>query len=242
MSLTIQNKNNIPRHIAIIPDGNRRWAKQQGQPSFFGHKAGANAIEKILDEALEIGVPCMTVWGCSVGNITKREGTEVQFLFSLFESFFKKMLKSSRLAEKGIRVRVLGEWTNYFPLSCQKVIQKLTDATKDNVVFNLTFLLAYSGTDEMLSAVRRVADLAQKQPALIIDQSLLKQQLWTSELPAVDLVIRTGGEPHFSTGFMMWDVAEARLYFTDVLWPDFSPIEFKKALVYYAEQERREGK
>lgn len=231
-----------PKHIAIIPDGNRRWAKRQGQPAFFGHQAGAEAIEKVLEAALEHRIPFMTIWGCSVANITERDRLEVHFLFSIFETYFKKLADSTLVKKNKIRIRVLGEWPKYFPVSCQNVIKELVESTAAHTEFQLTFLLAYSGKAEMLSAVQSMVDLGYKNNAVVVDEARLKQHLATRDLPAVDLVIRTGGEPHFSTGFMMWDVAEARLYFTAVLWPDFSPAEFKKALEYYAEVERRAGK
>ncbi len=234
-------ENMLPAHIAIIPDGNRRWAKQLGKPAFFGHQEGAKAVETILQTALDLKIPCLTVWGCSVGNVTKRSALEVKFLFTLFEQYFKKMASAKVLFDNEVRVRVIGEWKTYFPPSCQKAIQTVIDKTASHQKFNLTLLLAYSGTAEMTAAIKHIAALPDAERAAITEQAI-KQYLATRDLPPVDLVIRTGGEPHFSTGFMMWDVAEARLYFTETLWPDFSPAEFQKALDFYAASERREGK
>jgi undecaprenyl diphosphate synthase len=229
MSSTTESKKNIPQHIVIIPDGNRRWAKKRGRPAFFGHKAGAETVQKILEEALKLDIQCLTIWGCSVSN-------------ALFERYFKRLLSAKALAERGVRVRVLGQWREFFPAACQKVISELEKSTENNTKHNLTFLLAYNGTSDMLQAVREVAVLRQKRPRTPIDGNLLKSYLSTKELPAVDLAIRTGGDPHFSTGFMMWDMADAQLYFTETLWPDFSAREFKKALDEYAKSERRGGK
>jgi undecaprenyl diphosphate synthase len=230
----------LPAHIVIIPDGNRRWAKKGGKPPFFGHRAGMRAMEKIADAALKMEIPCLTAWGSSVANITERSPAEVKFLFALFEAMFKKLAKRKELKHKGIRVRVLGRWQEFFPESLKKAIHNVVRATEKNDRHNFTLLMAYDGRDEMLAAVRKIS-ASGKEPALI-DRDTLKENLWSADLPPVDLVIRTGGEPHWSAGMMMWDVAEARLYFTETLWPDFSPKEFQKALDYYAKTERRHGK
>ncbi len=232
----------IPRHIAIIPDGNRRWAKRHGLASWLGHREGAERAEKILEAALETGVTYYTFWGCSVSNVAKRDALEVRFLFELFEQFFKKLLTSEVVQKHEVRVRMLGEWRAYFPAAGQKVIEQLMRETEHFSKNNLTFLLAYNGTSEMTAAVSEIVELGRSRPELVVTEEVIKDHLWTRDLPPVDLVIRTGGEPHWSTGFMMWDVAEARLYFTDTLWPDFSEVEFQKALDYYEQMERREGK
>jgi undecaprenyl diphosphate synthase len=231
---------NLPRHVVIVPDGNRRWAKKKGKNSFFGHRAGMKAMEKIAETALKLEIPCLTVWGCSVANITQRSPAEVKFLYALFEAMFKKLAKRKELKSKDIRVRVLGRWQEFFPESLKKAIRRIIQATQEHRRHNLTLLMAYDGRDEMLAAIRKISALG-KEPSLI-DRETLKSNLWSAELPPVDLVIRTGGEPHWSAGMMMWDVAEAQLYFTETLWPDFSPKEFQKALDYYAGTERRYGK
>lgn len=231
---------NLPRHIVIVPDGNRRWAKKRGKPPFFGHRAGMKVMEEIANAALKLEIPCLTTWGCSVANVTERSPAEVRFLFTLFEAMFKKLAKRKELKQKGIRVRVLGRWQEFFPESLKKAIKDVLRATEKNDRYNFTLLMAYDGRDEMLAAVRKIS-ASKKKPALI-DRDTLKSNLWSADLPPVDLVIRTGGEPHWSAGMMMWDVAEAQLYFTETLWPDFSPKEFEKALDYYAETERRHGR
>lgn len=230
----------MPQHIVIIPDGNRRWAKKRGKSSFFGHRAGIKAMEKIADAALGTEIPCLTAWGCSVANVTERSPAEVKFLFSLFETMFKKLVKRKELRQKGIRVRVLGRWQEFFPESLKKAVRNVIRATAKNDRRNFTLLMAYDGRDEMLAAVRKIS--ASKKDPSLIDRDVLKSNLWSADLPPVDLVIRTGGEPHWSAGMMMWDIAEAQLYFTETLWPDFSPKEFQKALDYYARTERRHGR
>lgn len=237
----------LPTHIAIIPDGNRRWAKKRGLPSFMGHREGAKTTKTILKHALDTGITHLTFWGASINNVTKRDAKEVQFLFKLFTSYFKKLAKSSVVHKNGIRIRVLGRWSDYFPKETKDAIKEAVNATKKYTERHLTFLLAYNGTEEMVSAVNDIlknpppprpsGDLAPR-----INESDIKARLYTHDLPPVDLVIRTGGEPHLSAGFMMWDIAEAQLYFSDLLWPAFSVKEFDKALDYYSSVERRNGK
>lgn len=231
---------NLPRHIVLVPDGNRRWAKKRGKPSFFGHRAGMKVMERIAAAAIKLEIPCLTAWGCSVANITERSSAEVKFLFILFEAMFKKLAKRKELKQKEIRIQVLGRWQEFFPESLKKAIRRVIQVTKEHNRHNFTLLMAYDGRDEMLAAVRKIS--AYRRESSLIDSDAIKSNLWSADLPPVDLVIRTGGEPHWSAGMMMWDVAEARLYFTETLWPDFSPEEFRKALDYYAKTEQRHGK
>ena len=229
----------IPRHVVVVPDGNRRWAKEQNKPSSFGHLEGAKNMDRIVYAALEHEISFFTIWLCSVGNITERGAVEVAFLYELFENYFKKLTKSPELVEKRIRVNVIGRWREFFPESLQTTITSLMDATKEHERHTLTFLMAYSGTDEMLGAITHIARSGAS--AEKITGELLKQNLWTKDLPAVDLVIRTVGEPHWSAGLMMWDVAEAQLYLTETFWPAFSTEEFGRALRTFAATERRYG-
>jgi len=232
----------IPAHVVIVPDGNRRWAKKRGRPAFFGHQEGMKAMEKIADAALKLQIPCLTAWGCSVSNVTERSTAEVKFLYKLFEIYFKKLAKRKELKEHGIRIRVLGRWEEFFPEGLKKAIRKLTDGTAKHDRHNFTLLMAYDGRDEMTAAAEKLAKAAAKDKNFRVDRETLKASLWSHDLPPVDLVIRTGGEPHWSAGLMMWDVAESQLYFTETLWPDFSPKEFDKALQAYSKTERRLGR
>ena len=233
---------NNPRHVALIPDGNRRWAKAKGKPAAFGHEAGARALDPILREALALHIPYVTFWGASVGNVTKRSKTEVAFLYALFAKYFLSLAKSKEIKENRVRIRVLGRWEEHFSAPAKKAIRQAIEATKTHDRFHLTFLLAYSGADEMLSAMRDIASRKIQDPKLEIDEAVIKDHLWTRELPPVDLVIRTGGEPHWSQGFMMWDVANSQLCFTETLWPAFGPKEFQAAVKKFSETERRMGK
>jgi undecaprenyl diphosphate synthase len=231
----------IPKHIAIIPDGNRRWARKRGLPVFFGHRAGVKALDKILKTALDLKIAYFTFWGTSKDNIIKRSKEEVFFLFKLFKTQFKKLAKDPRIHKNKIRVNVIGEWPRYFPAEVKNAINEAIEKTKYYDNFNLTFLMAYSGKDEMLEAIRRIANRKLQSVKLEIDEELIKNNLWTKDLPSVDLIIRTGGEPHNSDGFMMWDTADSQYYFTDTLWPDFTPEEFQKAIEIYSKTERRFG-
>ena len=245
---------NLPRHVVIVPDGNRRWAKKRGKPSFFGHSAGAKGTQELLKTAMELKIPYLTIWGASVSNITERSSAEVKFLLKLFEIYARKLAKRKELEKEQVRVRVLGRWEELFPESLKKALRNLIQSTAKHDKFNLTFLLAYDGRDEMQAAVSRIAARARlhrpakrggqasKNKNMAIDRETIKSSLWSHDLPPVDLVIRTGGEPHWSAGMMMWDVAESQLYFTPTLYPDFGPKEFKKALDYYARVERRHGR
>lgn len=229
-------------HVVVVPDGNRRWAREQGKPAMFGHQEGARAIERILDTALEMQVPCLTIWLCSVGNLTSRSSAEVAFLYELFQIYFEKLSRRPEIEHKRIRVRVLGRWKEFFPPRLIETIESLTEKTAAYDGFSLTFLMAYSGTDEMVAAVQGVVvDVAKQDVTAAITGDMLKAHLWTKDLPPVDLVIRTGGEPHWSAGMLMWDVAESQLYFTETYWPAFSQEEFKKAIEVYDSRERRLG-
>lgn len=230
----------LPKHVVLIPDGNRRWAKERGKPGYFGHRAGAKSSEKIFEYAHKVGLSCVTFWGCSYGNVTERSPLEVKFLFALFEQYFKALSKRKEIKKDKIRVRFLGRWEEIFPERVKKVMRSLIADTKNHDGRNLTFLMAYDGRDEMQAAFKKIA--SDKVSAKEITREKIKESLWTKDLPPVDLVIRTGGEPHWSAGLLMWDVAEAQLYFTKTFWPDFSPEEFEKALALYAKTERRHGK
>ena len=231
---------NTIKHVAIIPDGNRRYAAKSSMPSAWGHTKGAANFRPILRAALNLNIPHITVWGASVSNITKRSPLEVEVLVKLFVSEARALLEDKDVFEKSVRVEFLGRWREFFPQQAIDAFDKLTKETKDHNRHTLTFLIGYSGTDEMLAAVREMT--AEQLPADAVTAETLKQHLWTRNLPPVDLVIRTGGEPHWSAGFMMWDVAEAQLHFTPTLWPEFSVEEFKKIIAEHEIKDRRFGK
>ena len=233
---------NIPKHIALIPDGNRRWARKKGFLPWLGHQAGTKALEKILDKALQLKIPYFTFWGGSYDNLTKRSKTEVNFLFKVYTDRFRKVLKDERIHQNKVKINVLGRWREILPKKTQEVIEKAIEATKNYNRYFLTFLIAYDGTDEMLDCIEKITKLANDK-SIKITKKLIKENLWTKDLPPVDLVIRTGcqGDPHLSAGFMMWDITYSQLYFTKTLFPDFSQKEFEKIIEDYSKRERRLG-
>jgi len=234
---------NLPNHIVLIPDGNRRWARKRGLLPFFGHRAGVKASKKIFKAALDMKIPCLTFWGTSLDNVTKRSPQEVNFLFKIFEHWFKKLTKAKEVHQNSVKINILGQWKKLFPEKTKKPMREAIERSKNYKNHQLTFLMAYSGKDEMTEAIKRIAKQKSQSANPKINEALIKKNLWTKDLPPVDLVIRTGSasEPHWSSGLMMWDVADAQLYFTDTLLPDFSPEEFRKAIERYDRTERRMG-
>ncbi|MBC7073991.1 di-trans,poly-cis-decaprenylcistransferase [Candidatus Parcubacteria bacterium] len=229
-------------HLALIPDGNRRWAKKRGFLPWQGHVKGAKNLEKILKKVWELKIPYFTFWGMSADNFSKRPKEEVKMLLQIFKNYFSKILKSKEPKEKGIKINVFGKWKEVFPPSLKETIKKVIEKTKNNQNFVLTFLLAYNGTDEMLEAIAKIVKKAKKENFKITEKILL-ENLWTGSLPPVDLVIRTGcqGDPHNSAGFMMWLTSYSQLYFTKTLFPDFSPQELEMAIKNFEKRERRMG-
>jgi len=231
---------NIPKHIVIIPDGNRRWAKERGLAPWVGHEEGAKVFKKILRIAQKLGIKYITFWGSSIDNLTKRPLAEKKALIKIYYKYFREILGSREILENKVRVRVLGKWQEQFPTPLVKIIDNCLKLTKNFSRFNLTLLLAYNGDDEMLGAIQEI--LKNKIDPKKVSQQVLKNHLMTKELPPVDLLIRTGGEPHLSAGLMMWDLRNAQLYFTKTKWPDFSAAELQKAIRDYGSSERRFGK
>lgn len=231
----------VPVHVAIIPDGNRRWAKQHNLSVFEGHMRGMSSIQKLVYHAAKLGIPYLSFWGLSIDNLVKRNPKEVSGLLTIFHEQFVRLLNDSTIHKLEVKVRVLGKWRETFPKQVIRAIDAVQEATANYGKHNLTVFLAYNGTDEMRQAIQALADKATKR-AIVVTPEMIKQYLLTADLPPVDLLIRTGGEPHLSAGFMMWDVADAELYFTPKFWPDFSEEEFDKALAEYASRERRRGK
>jgi len=232
-------------HIVLIPDGNRRWARKRGFQPWIGHQAGARAFNKILDKALEMRVRHFTFWGTSFDNLTKRSKIEVRFLYSTMTERFKRAAKSERIHKNKVRVNVLGRWEEIAPEGTKKAIREVIERTKNYSKYFLTFLIAYNGTDEMISCIKNIAHLVKRGGASIdkINEKLVQENLWTNFLPPVDLVIRTGceGDPHNSAGFMMWHTAYSQLYFTKTFFPAFSPQEFEDIIKDFEKRERRMG-
>lgn len=240
------NVKNVLKHVVVIPDGNRRWAKKRGFPVWVGHQAGAKTFEKVLDKALELKIPYLTFWGGSWDNLTRRSKIELNFLFKVYTKQFERIVSDKRIHQNKVKVNVLGRWQEVLPEATQKAIEKTKESTKDYNKYFLTFLLAYNGTDEMLACVQKIANLATRANphGVKATEKLIKENLWTKDLPPVDLVIRTGCEddPHLSAGFMMWDTAYSQLYFTKTYLPAFTPEEFEEIIKDYGRRQRRFGK
>jgi len=226
---------NIPNHIALIPDGNRRWAKKRGLSSLMGHKKGAEALEKIINEVISLKIPYFSFWGSSLDNITKRSEDEVNHLFNIFEEYFNKIAEEKNIHENKVRIEIIGKWADYFPEKTKIAMQKAIDNTRNYNNQTITFLMAYNGTDEMIDCFKNINGEVTEQK--------IKENLWTKNLPGVDFVIRTGckDDPHNSAGFMMWDTVYSQLYFTNNFFPDFKEKEFKEAIEDYSKRERRKG-
>lgn len=225
------------KHIAIIPDGNRRWAKAHRLNPWEGHTEGAKRFWEVAESAHEMGVEFLTIWAGSYDNLNKRSKIEVNFLFKLLREQITNPAVLDRFTKNQTNVRILGEWRKFVDKKTAHLVDGLENKTSSFKKTKLTLLFGYDGQREMLSAISSLQEDSKP-----ITGSNLKKHLWTGYLPEVDLVIRTGGEPHWSAGFMMWHTANSQFYFTEQLWPDFMKIEFKKAIAEYTRRERRLGK
>ncbi len=226
-----------PNHVAIIPDGNRRWAKIRAKQPWLGHGAGRENFKAVTETFFKSGVKFITFWTASLDNLTKRSKTEIGFLKKYLYQELKNKDSIAKFLREGIRVRVVGQWGEVFTDSAlQSAIQNIEQITAKCERHQLTILFGYDGKSEMLHAVKQAIGVKEK-----VDESFLRKNLWTGFLPDVDLVIRTGGEPHWSAGFLMWLTANSQFYFTEKLWPDFSKQDVKLALEDYARRQRRLG-
>ena len=226
------------KHIALIPDGNRRWARGKGLIPWKGHEKGAERFFEIAEIAFNAGIPYVTLWAASADNLTKRSKIEIKFLCSILRRELGSKQTIARFMDNRIRVRFIGQWKKLVEDDTLiSVLEKRQEETKGFTERNLTVLFGYDGKREMMEAIKKL-----RQSEIPVDYDTVKESLWTGVLPPVDLVIRTGGEPHWSAGFMMWHTADSQFYFTEKLWPDFDGKELEKAFADYARRERRFGK
>lgn len=229
---------NIPQHIAIILDGNGRWAKKKGMPRNYGHAQGSKNVERICEDAYKMGVKYLTVYAFSTEN-WKRPQDEVDALMNLLRNYMKTCLKT---AEKNrMRVRVIGDKTA-LDEDIRNRIAELEEATKNNDGLNFQIALNYGSRDEMIRAVKRICADCKNDVIDVekIDEALFEDYLDTHGIPDPDLMIRTSGEQRLSN-YLLWQLAYSEFYFTDVLWPDFTKEELKKAIEYYNGRDRRFG-
>jgi undecaprenyl diphosphate synthase len=231
--------NKLPKHVAIIMDGNGRWARLQGKNRVKGHQQGARSVREVVEEATKKKIEFLTLYAFSTDNWS-RPKDEVSLLMKLLVSSLKK--EFNRLITNDIRLQAIGD-LNGLPNGVKEELIYVIEKTKENKGMVLTLALNYGGKEELTKAMK---DIAIKVKNSIIspenvDQSTIIEHLYTQNLPAVDLLIRTSGEERISN-FLLWHIAYAELYFTKTLWPDFKKEDLQKALVDYTKRERRFGK
>tara|TARA_B100000989_G_scaffold11524_1_gene7850 strand:+ start:883 stop:1590 length:708 start_codon:yes stop_codon:yes gene_type:complete len=229
----------IPKHTAIIMDGNGRWAEQKGMPRIFGHQNGVTAVRKIVEAANKFNVEYLTLFTFSIEN-WDRPRNEVDTLMGLLvktlKDEFEDMLKNN------IKLNAIGELST-LPDNVIDELYTIIESTKNNTGMTLTLALSYSGKQEIFKAVKEISEKVKNDLICLdnFDNSLINDHLYTRNLPDVDLLIRTSGEKRISN-FLLWQIAYAELYFTDVYWPDFSEKDFEMAILEYQKRERRFGK
>lgn len=230
-------------HVAIIPDGNRRWARAKMLAPFEGHRAGSRVTDAMISTCIERGVGWITVWGSSVDNMTKRPKEEVQFLDQLTVDRLRELMVNPTIHRHHIRIKVIGEWVKYFSAEAQNAIHAVMGITGAYTDRTLTILLAYDGLRETEAAIQKIIGMAHipRVGPAPTNIELLRQHLITKDLPPVDLLIRTGGEPHWSAGFLLWQTSNTQLVFPDKLWPDMTPADFAAAIEEYHRRQRRFG-
>jgi len=230
------DKNNLPKHIAIIMDGNRRWATARGLPAEKGHEAGAKNLEEIVDYCRDIGVKYLTVYALSTENWRNRSAKEVKGIFNLLLRIVKE--KREEYRRSGIRFFVLGNF-QAFPLKVKDGIKKIMDIVLDKERIKFNVALNYGGRDEIVNAIKNIIKDGVKPDK--VNEELVSKYLYTKDQPDPDLIIRPGGEYRLSN-FLLWQLSYAELYFTDIFWPDFNPKQLDKAIVWYQQRHRRMGK
>lgn len=228
----------VPRHVAIIMDGNGRWANQRNEPRIFGHRAGLKAVRKIIRRASDIGIQSLTLYAFSSEN-WRRPQEEVSALMSLFVFALKREIKL--IHDSNIRLKIIGDTSRFTP-QLQRLIQHAEQTTANNSGMVLNVAANYGGRWDIINATKQLCKAVHEQQLSIdqIDEQHLAHYLCLHEQPQIDLVIRTGGEYRISN-FLLWQIAYAELYFTAILWPDFDEAEFTKALEEFRLRERRFG-
>ena len=233
------DKNNIPKHVAIIMDGNGRWAKQKGEMRIFGHTNGVESVRESLTAAAEIGVKYLTLYAFSTENWNRPKEEVAALMDLLVKAIYDEV---EELNEKGVRLETIGN-TSILPVSCREALTKAKERTKNNDKITLILALSYSSRWEIAQAVKTMAkeSISGKLNVETINEDLISSYLSTSNFPDPELLIRTSGENRVSN-FLMWQLAYTELYFTETLWPDFKKEHFFKAIKDYQDRERRFGK
>lgn len=236
---TTINTENIPNHLAIIMDGNGRWAKQRGMLRAFGHENGTKSVRKVVENCTRLGVGYLTLYAFSTEN-WNRPKLEVEALMKILINSLKKELPT--LQKNNIRLNTIGN-TDMLPEKAKKQLFEVIEKTKDNSNMVLTLALSYGSREEIISAVKHISEKVKTNAIAVTDinEEIITQHLYTHDMPDVDLVIRTSGEQRISN-FLLWQCAYAEFYFTEVLWPDFSEKDLHEAIISYQKRERRFGK
>ena len=229
----------VPKHVAIIMDGNGRWAKGRGMSRVFGHRNALTAVRESIESAAQIGVKAITLYAFSTEN-WNRPKLEVDALMSLLVNSLKKELLTFQ--ENGVIVNAIGNIEN-LPNKAKKALNDVIIKTKDNSKIVMTLALSYGSREEIVNAIKNISKKVVNKELSVkeIDENIINNHLYTFNLPEVDLMIRTSGEQRLSN-FLLWQMAYAELYFTDVLWPDFRKEHFYDAIIDYQNRERRFGK
>ena len=235
----VLDKNRIPKHVAVIMDGNGRWAQQKGEMRIFGHTNGVNSVREALTAAGEIGVEYLTLYAFSTENWNRPKEEIAALMDLLVQSIYNEV---DELNKKGVRLRTIGD-VDILPSSCQTALKDAIERTKNNNRVTLILALSYSSRWEISKAVQKMANqvIKGKLNPDAINEELISSYLSTADYPDPELLIRTSGENRVSN-FLMWQMAYTELYFTETLWPDFKKEHFYKAIQDYQSRERRFGK
>ncbi len=233
------NKDNLPKHLAIIMDGNGRWAKQKGLLRAFGHEKGTKSVRITVETCAKLGIENLTLYAFSTEN-WNRPKLEVDTLMKLLVNSLKKELAT--LEKNAIRLNCIGN-IELLPTKAKNELLSVIEKTKNNTRMTLTLALSYGSREELLNVVKIISEKVKNNIISIdtLDESIINEHLYTHNLPDVDLVIRTSGE-HRISNFLLWQIAYAEFYFTEVLWPDFKEDDLYAAIISYQKRERRFGK
>ena len=239
MNSRILDKKNIPNHIAIIMDGNGRWAQKRGLKRELGHKAGRKSVKKIVESCRELGVKNLTLYAFSTEN-WNRPRLEIDFLMQLLLLSLKDELRN--LNKNNIKFETIGN-LDRLPVKIKNYLKKVKETTKKNSKLTLTLALSYGSRNEIVDVVKEISNKVKNNiiSSKNIDETIINNHLYTRNLPDVDLLIRTSGEKRISN-FLLWQIAYSELYFSKKLWPDFRKKDLLKAVICYQNRERRFGK
>ena len=226
----------LPRHIAVIMDGNGRWAKRRHLPRIAGHRAGIRAVRQVVEASARLGVPFLTLYAFSVEN-WKRPHTEIKLLMDLLREYLKKEI--AELNKQNIRLGVIGRISE-LPPPVQKDLENALEKTQANTGLRLTLALNYGARAEMVDAIRSLAAEIRGNGEAPVDESMISRHLYTREMPDPDLLIRTSGELRVSN-FLLWQIAYAEIWVTETLWPDFTQNDLFRAIIDFQKRERRYG-